>query len=818
MQQQANITAQLVHRGDVASLPPRVIPIFDGDPLQFAAFIQAFEHGIERKTTNAQDCLYYLEQYTRGQPRELVRSCHHMSAEQGFRKAKNLLKEHFGHEFKITAAYMEKALNWPAIKPDDINGLQAYALFLRGYCNVMVNLQYMDEINVSSNLKNIMMKLPYRLREKWRTTACELQERNGCRLKFIDMVDFIEHQVKILTDPLFGDIKDTQAPISHKAKVKSLPCSGWGRNSATVAVVNTVGDFQSKVHPSQHSFSSCCYACKENHVLERCREIHKMTHRQKIEFLKNHGTIEEKQVSNALVTLQTFAHIGAGEQDCFLSTVPVQVKSKLGDFTVTTYAFLDPGSTATFCTEGLMRRLKMTGMKKCILLRTMGHENVVNTSVLNGLEISGLSEDKFMDLPEVLTQKTIPVSKDNVLNPEDIRKWRYLDDVKIPKLDAEVELLIGTNAPKLLEPWEIINSEGQGPYAVKTLLGWVINGFVKEADDRRKIGFQSVTANRISVAKLEELLVAQYNHDFDEKSSEDDFKMSREDQRFMEIMDQSISTENGHYCIDLPFRNNDVIMPNNRCLAEQRLKSLKRKFSRNQEFQEEYITFLTDVINKGYAEAVPQEQLLRDDGKVWYIPHHGVYHPKKKTIRVVFDCSAVFKGVSLNSQLLQGPNLTNTLFGVLTRFRQEHVTLMADIQAMFHQVKVSQKNVDFLRFLWWPNGDTTQSLKEYRMKVHLFGAISSPTCSNFALRKLAEDYKDCFPNKVLNSILHNFYVDDCLISVPTEVEALQMVKDLTAVCSKGGFQLSKWISNSRKVLASIPEERLSKSTKDPHPG
>ncbi|XP_048042569.1 uncharacterized protein LOC125266160 [Megalobrama amblycephala] len=41
-----------------------------------------------------------------------------------------------------------------------------------------------------------------------------------------------------------------------------------------------------------------------------------------------------------------------------------------------------------------------------------------------------------------------------------------------------------------------------------------------------------------------------------------------------------------------------------------------------------------------------------------------------------------------------------------------------------------------------------------------------------------------------------------------------MVKDLTAVCSKGGFQLSKWMSNSRKVLASIPEERLSKATKD----
>ncbi len=243
-------------------------------------------------------------------------------------------------------------------------------------------------------------------------------------------------------------------------------------------------------------------------------------------------------------------------------------------------------------------------------------------------------------------------------------------------------------------------------------------------------------------------------------------------------------------------------------------KELEKKVQLEPGVQEEYIAFLTNVINKGYAEAVPQDQLLRDDGKVWYIPHHGVYHPKKKTIKAVFDCSAVFKGVSLNSQLLQGPNLTNRLLGVLTRFRQEHVTLLADFQAMFHQVKVSQKNVDFLRFLWWPNGDSTQSLKEYRMKFHIFGAISSPTCSNFALRKLAEDYKDCFPNKVLNSVLHNFYVHDCLISVPTEVEALQMVKDLTAVCSKGGFQLSKWISNSRKMLASIPEERLSKSTKD----
>ena len=57
--------------------------------------------------------------------------------------------------------------------------------------------------------------------------------------------------------------------------------------------------------------------------------------------------------------------------------------------------------------------------------------------------------------------------------------------------------------------------------------------------------------------------------------------------------------------------------------------------------------------------------------------HHGVYHPKKsEKIRVVFDCSAKFEGTSLNDQLMQGPDLTNSLVGVLTQFRQEPIAFM----------------------------------------------------------------------------------------------------------------------------------------------
>lgn len=87
--------------------------------------------------------------------------------------------------------------------------------------------------------------------------------------------------------------------------------------------------------------------------------------------------------------------------------------------------------------------------------------------------------------------------------------------------------------------------------------------------------------------------------------------------------------------------------------------------------------------------AVHQDTVLeRSDGKVWYIPHQGVYHHQKRKMQVVFDCGASFKEASLNASLLQGPDLTSTLIRVLTRFRKEPIVLMSDIEAMFHQVRV----------------------------------------------------------------------------------------------------------------------------------
>ena len=87
--------------------------------------------------------------------------------------------------------------------------------------------------------------------------------------------------------------------------------------------------------------------------------------------------------------------------------------------------------------------------------------------------------------------------------------------------------------------------------------------------------------------------------------------------------------------------------------------------------------------------------------------------PRKNKIRVVFDCSAKYQGVSLNDRLLQGPDLTNSLQGVLTRFPVGAIAFIGDIESMFYQVRVPVFQHDFLRFLWWPGGDYTGKLTEY---------------------------------------------------------------------------------------------------------
>ncbi|KAK0144598.1 hypothetical protein N1851_017051 [Merluccius polli] len=124
MQKQNKITELLVKQQKGSTLPRMDIPVFDGDPLEFGFFMKSFEHGIGDRTDSNRDRLHFLQQFTRGRPKILVRSCSHMHPDRVYVEAKKLLNKHFGNEYTIASAYIEKALKWPAIRSDDGEALR----------------------------------------------------------------------------------------------------------------------------------------------------------------------------------------------------------------------------------------------------------------------------------------------------------------------------------------------------------------------------------------------------------------------------------------------------------------------------------------------------------------------------------------------------------------------------------------------------------------------------------------------------------------------------------------------------------------------
>ncbi|XP_071941179.1 uncharacterized protein [Antedon mediterranea] len=209
----------------------------------------------------------------------------------------------------------------------------------------------------------------------------------------------------------------------------------------------------------------------------------------------------------------------------------------------------------------------------------------------------------------------------------------------------------------------------------------------------------------------------------------------------------------------LPLRSPNVNIPDNKPLAVKRFNGLRKRFTKQPEFMRDYFGFMKDVLTD-VVEEVPKDT-KPVIGRINYVPHTGIYHPKKPgQIRVVFDCSAMYQGTSLNERLLPGPNQINSLLGILLRFRQENVAIMADIKGMFHQFFFANADRELLRFLWFKDNNPNNEVIEYRMMVHLFGATSSPGCSNFGLKRAAEDGEKCYGKEEANFIKNDFYVDD----------------------------------------------------------
>lgn len=599
-----------------------------------------------------------------------------------------------------------------------------------------------------------------------------------------------------------------------------------------------------------------CFACLgDDHISKHCKKRKQCKTCQRLHPSCLHGdkfqgntSVQDERVHSkpekgtSLSSVSFMSRVGSYQMSSMILPVYVSVDARPGVERLV-YALLDTQSDTTFILESTCQSLGVSGVDVNLMLSTMHAENkVVKSQKVRGLSVRGFNDSQRLSLPDTYTRQIMPADKSHIPTPEMARKLPYLAHISnklLPLQDCEVGLLIGYNCAQALMPREVIAPDTNGPYAQRTDLGWGIVGVVAGEASNGPVLDDVGVSHRILVCEVEKSLapdnkahdrdkclvsvrnrvkeiinptdiVRMMNIDFVERE-EDKLSLSVEDQQFIDIMKDGIKKVNVHYQMPLPLKKGDLKLPNNKQMAFQRLNHLRRRLQRDKQFQDHYCSFMENAIKNGYAERVHESDLDRDDGKVWYIPHHGVYHPKKPDkIRVVFDCSATYMGDSLNNHLLQGPDLTNTLVGVLCRFRKEYVAVMCDIEQMFFQFQVDPDQRDLLRFLWWENRNFGVEPVEYKMCVHLFGAVSSPGCANFGLKQIATDYESELGSDVSNFVRKNFYVDDGLTSLPTDQEAVHLIERSREMCSKGGVRLHKFLSSSKEVLQHIPPDDRAK--------
>ena len=524
------------------------------------------------------------------------------------------------------------------------------------------------------------------------------------------------------------------------------------------------------------------------------------------------STGETSQNGFAEIGVASYNLTGAGAQSTPTTTprvalpiVPVVVRSQVGEQYVETYALLDNGSTNTFCSEELLTHLNISNRpKETLSLTTLEKENSSMETTVVSLEVSDLDGKNVISMPRVYARCTLPINM-NVVNQADIDRWVHLQDINFPSVSMQkVTLLIGQDIPEALIPLEVRRGNIGEPYATRTTLGWSINGPTGMAKNHNAI------VNFVHADPLENQVEKFWKLEASELLTDDNTAMSVNDKRVINIWNDTICQYDGHYEMAIPFKHRPPDLPSNRSVAARRLELLGRRLVKDQSLHGKYRDDMNDLLHKGCAVKVDQDEM--QDEITWYLPHHPVIKPEK--VRIVFDCSARYMNTSLNDQVFKGPDLMNKLIGILLRFREHPIAIMADVESMFHQVKVSPEDCGALRFLWWPDGDMTLDPAEHKMVVHLFGGIWSPSCANFAIQRTAKDNCSDFDPETVDTVLGNFYVDDCLKSVQTELQGIKLAKQLFELLSRGGFRLTKWISNNQNVLLSIPEEERAKTVKD----
>jgi hypothetical protein len=554
-----------------------------------------------------------------------------------------------------------------------------------------------------------------------------------------------------------------------------------------------------------------CLSClnSRRHAVKDCPEAklcgingctykhHKLLHSDKKETDKN--TQKKSETENVGLNM-------ANSKQTWFKVLPITLMGNGKQ--LDTFALLDDGSSATLLDQSVANFLNLKGDTDPLCIRwTKGIHETDKGSMRTSLKIAGKGSGQIYKLKNVRTINNLNL-QNCTQNAQFLKEnYSHLADLPIHDLKSvKPQILIGLEHNTLLIPEEVRAGKPREPVALLTKLGWAIQGKVVQAESSEDVYTVTICEcqqSEESVDQLTRQYFAMENLGVTPTVGDPD---SIENERAKTIIQKTMKKVGDHYEIGLFWKSDDSRLSNSYPMALKRLQGIEHKMKKDADFAQWYNKTITESLEKGYLRKATPTDLASTSDRIWYLPHfcvsnHNKQPPKR---RLVYDAAARMGQISLNGALIKGPDGMASLLGVLFKFRQFRVAVVADVKEMFSQVKIRAEDQQSQRVLW-RFGNQRQEPQIFIHDSMMFGSICSPSSAQAIKNHNAELHKEEF-RQASNAIINKMYVDDYLDSFGSMEEAVAITNQVIAINKSAGFMLRNFASNANELLQQLPPE------------